>query len=101
MNKWTKGELYIYKLLSEPPLVLNYYYGHCYKQTLLQLVVPSITDIHKKRVIRMDSRTPSLGDGGLVHFSGPRFIGYDQLPLSPIVVTPTKVSLWNSFLSLV
>ena len=43
----------------------------------------------------MDSRTPSLDDGGLVHFSGPRLIGYDQLPLSPIVVTPTKVFLWN------
>ena len=43
----------------------------------------------------MDSRTPSLDDGGLVHFSGPRFIGYDQLPLSPIVVTPTKVFLRN------
>ena len=23
----------------------------------------------------MDSQTPSLGDGGLVHFSGPRLIG--------------------------
>ena len=43
----------------------------------------------------MDSRTPSLDDGGLVHFSGPRLIGYDQLPLSPIAVMPTKVSLWN------
>ena len=43
----------------------------------------------------MDSRTPSLDDGGLVHFSGPRLIGYDQLPLSPIVVTPTKVFLQN------
>ena len=43
----------------------------------------------------MDSRTPSLGDGGLVHFNGPRLIGYDQLPLSPIVVTPTKVFLQN------
>ena len=43
----------------------------------------------------MDSRTPSLDDGGLVHFSGPRLIGYDQLPLSPIAVTPTKVSLQN------
>ena len=30
-----------------------------------------------------------------MHFSGPRLIGYDQLPLSPIVVTPTKVFLWN------
>ena len=49
----------------------------------------------------MDSQTPSLGDGGLVHFSGPRLIRYDQLPLSPIVVTPTKVSLRNSILSLV
>ena len=28
----------------------------------------------------MHSRTPSLGDGGLVHFSGPRLIGYKQLP---------------------
>ena len=28
----------------------------------------------------MDSRTPSLDDGGLVHFSGPRLIGYEQLP---------------------
>ena len=43
----------------------------------------------------MDSRTPSLDDDGLVHFSGPRLIGYDQLPLSPIVVTPTKVFLQN------
>ena len=43
----------------------------------------------------MDSRTPSLDDGGLVHFSGPRLIGYNQLPLSPIVVTPTKVFLRN------
>ena len=43
----------------------------------------------------MDSRTPSLDNGGLVHFSGPRLIGYDQLPLSPIVVTPTKVFLRN------
>ena len=41
-----------------------------------------------------DSQTPSL-DGGLVHFSGPRLIGYDQLSLSPIVVTPTKVFLQN------
>ena len=49
----------------------------------------------------MDSRTPSLGDGGLVHFSGPRLIRYDQLPLSPMVVTPTKVFLRNSILSLV
>ena len=49
----------------------------------------------------MHSRTPSLGDGGLVHFSGPRLIGYEQLPLSPIVVTPTKVFLRNSILSLV
>ena len=37
------------------------------------------TDIHKKRGTRTDSRTPSLDDGGLVHFSGPRLIGYDQL----------------------
>ena len=44
---------------------------------------------------RMDSRTPSLDDGGLVHFSGPRLIRYNQLPLSPIVVTPTKVFLRN------
>ena len=43
----------------------------------------------------MDSQTPSLNDGGLVLFSGPRLIGYDQLPLSPIVVTPTKVFLRN------
>ena len=43
----------------------------------------------------MDSRTPSLDDGGLVHFSGPRLNGYDQLPLSPIAVTPTKVFLRN------
>ena len=43
----------------------------------------------------MDSRTPSLGDGGLVHFNGPRLIGYDQLPLSPTAVTPTKVFLRN------
>ena len=43
----------------------------------------------------MDSRTPSLDDGGLVHFSGPRLIGYDQLPLTPIVVMPTKVFLRN------
>ena len=43
----------------------------------------------------MDSRTPSLDDGGLVHFSGPRLIGYEQLPLSPIAVTPTKVFLRN------
>ena len=49
----------------------------------------------------MDSQTPSLGDGGLVHFSGPRLIRYEQLPLSLIVVTSTKVSLWNSILSLV
>ena len=49
----------------------------------------------------MDSRTPSLDDGGLVHFSGPRLIGYDQLPLSPIVVTPTKVSCGTDTLSLV
>ena len=53
------------------------------------------TDIHKKRGTRTDSQTPSLDDGGLVHFSGPRLIGYNQLPLSPIVVTPTKVFLWN------
>ena len=30
-----------------------------------------------------------------MHFSGPRLIGYNQLPLSPIVVTPTKVFLQN------
>ena len=30
-----------------------------------------------------------------MHFSGPRLIGYEQLPLSPIVVMPTKVSLQN------
>ena len=30
-----------------------------------------------------------------MHFSGPRLIGYDQLPLSPIAVTPTKVFLRN------
>ena len=43
----------------------------------------------------MDSQTPSLDDGDLVHFSGPRLIGYNQLPLSPIVVMPTKVFLRN------
>ena len=30
-----------------------------------------------------------------MHLSGPRLIGYDQLPLTPIVVTPTKVFLQN------
>ena len=43
----------------------------------------------------MDSRTPSLDDGGLVLIRGPRLIGYDQLPPSQIVVMPTKVFLWN------
>ena len=28
----------------------------------------------------MDSQTPSLGDGGLVHFSGPRLIGTTNYP---------------------
>ena len=77
-----------YKLVDRNPLVSNYYYGHYYVW-LYQYWHP------QKRGTRTDSRTPSLDDGGLVHFSGPRLIGYDQLPLSPIVVTPTKVFLQN------
>ena len=88
-------------LLTETPLVLNYYYGHCYKTDTIMISCTKHYWHPQKRVIRMDSWTPSLGDGGLVHFSGPRLTGYNQLPLSPIVVTPTKVSLWNSILSLV
>ena len=67
-----QGEPYMYNIVDRNPLVSNYYYGLL--RTLLQLVVPN-TDIHKKRGIRTDIRTPSLDDGGLVHFSGPRLIG--------------------------
>ena len=86
-----QGELYI-TLLTETLLYQTITMDNL--RTLLRLVVPN-TDIHKKRGTRTDSQTPSLDDGGLVHFNGPRLIGYNQLPLSPRVVTPTKVFLWN------
>ena len=49
---------YTYTLLTETPLVLNYYYGHCYKWILLQLVVLSITDIHKRGLLEWIVKHP-------------------------------------------
>ena len=100
MNQKTKGKLYIHLVDWNPSCI------ELLLWTLLQMdtITISCTKHYwhpQKRAIRMHSRTPSLGDGGLVHFSGPRLTGYNQLPLSPIVVMPTKVSLWNSILSLV
>ena len=100
INEQTKGELYIYLVDRNPSCI------ELLLWTLLQMdtITISCTEHYwhpQKRAIRMDSQTPSLGDGDLVHFSGPRLNGYNQLPLSPIVVTPTKVSLQNSILSLV
>ena len=100
MNQKTKGKLYIHLVDWNPSCI------ELLLWTLLQMdtITISCTKHYwhpQKRAIRMHSWTPSLGDGGLVHFSGPRLIGYKQLPLSPIVVTPTKVFLQNSILSLV
>ena len=82
---WT---IYTHKMLTETLL---------YRTITMDTITNSCTntDVRKKRGTRMDSQTPSLDDGGLVHFNGPRLIGYEQLPLSPIVVMPTKVFLWN------
>ena len=90
--QWTNKANYTYIIVDRNPLVSNYYYGPKTDTTTI-----SCTKYWhpQKRGTRTDSQTPSLDDGGLVHFSGPRLIRYDQLPLSPIVVTPTKVFLRN------